>query len=141
MKDSSNNFEMNDSKISSFMDSVLRIVKKSGYSSQEFSRELTEKFSDAGMIRTWYRDEDRTGGWKLRNDIWSPYYIDLRPMCAYKGSDNLLAMVGTSLSLLIEEKAPHVTKVMGIGEAGIPISTAIKLQLYAIQLGIETLTL
>jgi orotate phosphoribosyltransferase len=125
MEDRKNSFMINDSKISSFMDSVLRVVKKSGYSSEEFSRELTEIFSDAGMIRTWYRDEERTGGWKLRNGIWSPYYIDLRPMCAHEGSNNLLAMIGTSLALLIEEEAPYVTKVMGIGEAGIPISTAI----------------
>lgn len=121
--------QINNSEISSFLQSLLNTARNSGYSGEKFSRELSEAFFDLGMIRTWYRE--RPEGWELRSGIWSPYYIDLRPTCSYEDSDLILAMIGMAFGKKIEEKnklreEPYrINKVLGIASAGVPISTAI----------------
>jgi uridine monophosphate synthetase len=87
-------------------------------SGQEIIRELYKE----GMIRTWYRDNPE--GWRLMSGLWSPFYIQLRPMSCYP---KLLKKVGHSLGTLIREEAPKVTCCVGIAMAGIPIATAISL--------------
>ena len=75
------------------------------------------------MILTSVRD--RPEGWTLHSGLWSPFYIQLRVLSSFPGT---LKLVGEALSILLEEKAPSVNRLVGIAFAGIPITTAISLE-------------
>jgi len=77
------------------------------------------------MIRTWKRD--RPEGWFLVSGLWSPFYIQLRPLSSHP---NLLETVGRSLGRLIREECGNVNKILGVAMSGIPIATAISLSEY-----------
>jgi len=85
-------------------------------------KEIMELLYEKRLIRTWYRDEPR--GWTLISGIWSPFYIQLRPLCSFP---DLLKKVGTALGKMIRQEIPEITKVVGVAMAGIPIATAIAL--------------
>jgi uridine monophosphate synthetase len=85
-------------------------------------KEIMELLYEKRLIRTWYRDEPR--GWTLISGIWSPFYIQLRPLCSFP---DLLKKVGTALGKMIRQEIPEITKVVGVAMAGIPIATAITL--------------
>jgi uridine monophosphate synthetase len=74
------------------------------------------------MIKTWKRD--RPEGWFLVSGLWSPFYIQLRPLSSYP---DLLLKVGRSLGRLIREECGDVNKILGVAMSGIPIATAISL--------------
>lgn len=74
------------------------------------------------MIKTWYRD--RPQGWKLVSGIWSPFYIQLRPLSSHP---QLLSDVGFALGRLIKEECGDINKILGVAMAGIPIVIAISL--------------
>jgi uridine monophosphate synthetase len=78
--------------------------------------------SKSGMIKTWFRD--RPEGWTLVSGIWSPFYIQLRPLSSHP---KLLAYIGYALGRLIKEECENVNKILGVAMAGIPIATAISL--------------
>jgi uridine monophosphate synthetase len=89
---------------------------------ERFGREIIRDLYREGMIRTWYRDHPE--GWRLMSGLWSPFYIQLRPLSCYPA---LLKSVGEGLGTLIEKEAPSVNRCVGIAMAGIPIATAISL--------------
>ncbi len=68
---------------------------------------------------------DRPEGWTLHSGLWSPFYIQLRLISSFPQT---LKKVGMTMTTLLEEKAPHINKVVGIAFAGIPIATAISLE-------------
>lgn len=74
------------------------------------------------MIKTWYRD--RPEGWLLVSGIWSPFYIQLRPLSS---RPKLLSNVGYALGRLIKEECNNVNKILGVAMAGIPIAIATSL--------------
>ena len=82
-------------------------------------RRIVEGLYDRGLIRTWYRDKPE--GWTLVSGLWSPFYIQLRPLCSYP---DLLSDAGTALGRMIREEIPEATKVVGIAMAGIPLAMA-----------------
>jgi len=75
------------------------------------------------MILTSIRD--RPEGWTLHSGLWSPFYIQLRVLCSFPET---LQLVGRALSTLIKEEAPSVNRLVGIAFAGIPIATAVSLE-------------
>lgn len=81
---------------------------------------LIRAFYETGMIKTWFRDNP--DGWRLVSGIWSPLYIQLRPLSSYP---ELLKKVGYALSTLIKEECKEVNRIIGVATAGIPIATAI----------------
>ncbi len=88
----------------------------------DLGRKLSRLFYDYGFIKTWYKNKPT--GWTLVSGIWSPIYIQLRPICSCRESRNLLELVGTAISGIIQNETPHVNKILGVAFAGIPISIA-----------------
>lgn len=74
------------------------------------------------MLLTASRDKPK--GWTLHSGLWSPFYIQLRILSSFPKT---LERVGKALGELIKEEAPHITRLVGIAFAGIPIATAISL--------------
>lgn len=44
----------------------------------DYGAEISKILYQEGMIQTWIND--RAEGWTLRNGLWSPYYIQCRPI-------------------------------------------------------------
>jgi uridine monophosphate synthetase len=89
---------------------------------ERYGREIICELYNEGMIRTWYRDNPE--GWRLMSGLWSPFYIQLRPLSSYPG---LLKKAGKGLGTLIKKEIPDVDRCVGIAMAGIPIATAISI--------------
>ena len=90
---------------------------------ERVGRELIRALYENGMIKTWFRDNPR--GWRLVSGMWSPLYIQLRPLSSYP---ELLKKVGHALGRLIKEECSSVNRIIGLATAGIPIATAISLE-------------
>jgi len=71
-----------------------------------------------GMIKT---IREKPDGWRLVSGIWSPFYIQLRPLPSFP---KLLNEIG---KLMGEEIKKYGNKLLGIAMAGIPIAISISL--------------
>jgi len=89
---------------------------------EELGKEITRLLYEKGLIKTWYRDNP--GGWTLVSGLWSPFYIQLRPLPSYP---ELLRKVGYALGKMIKEECEDVNKVVGVAMAGIPLVSAISI--------------
>lgn len=88
---------------------------------EQLGKDIIEDLYGFGLIKTWYRD--KPDGWTLVSGMWSPLYIQLRPMASYPF---LLRRVGYAMGRMIEEECTG-NKILGIAMAGVPIATAIAL--------------
>jgi orotate phosphoribosyltransferase len=68
------------------------------------------------MIRTFYRD--RPQGWTLVSGLYSPLYIQLRPLISFPF---VFEKVCRAMSRLLKEESPEITRIIGIAMAGVPI--------------------
>ena len=68
---------------------------------------------------------DRPEGWTLISGRWSPFYIQLRLLSSFPAT---LKKIGVALRELLEEKAPDITRIVGIAHSGVPIATALSLE-------------
>jgi orotate phosphoribosyltransferase len=94
-----------------------------GEEKEDTGKEIIRALYENGMIKTWFRDNPQ--GWTLVSGIWSPLYIQLRPLSSYP---ELLKKVGYALGSLIKEECNDVNRIIGVATAGIPIATAISLE-------------
>jgi uridine monophosphate synthetase len=74
------------------------------------------------MIRTFFRD--RPQGWTLVSGLYSPLYIQLRPLASYP---EVFEKVCRSMARLAREEAPEINRVIGIAMAGVPIAAGMAL--------------
>jgi len=89
---------------------------------EERARRITIALYEKGMIKTWFNHKPE--GWTLVSGLWSPFYIQLRALGSYP---SLLKEVGETISQLLSEQIPEVTRIVGIAMAGIPIAVAASL--------------
>jgi len=83
---------------------------------------ILKKLKNNGMILTWYKD--KPSGWTLKSNLWSPVYINLRNVGYYP---MLLNDIGSAICKMIYYECPHITNLLGVSMAGIPIATATSL--------------
>jgi len=87
---------------------------------ERYGKEIIEMLYEQGMIKTWYRD--KPDGWVLVSGLWSPFYIQLRPLSSCSNAKVLLTKIGKAMAGLLENEAPDVNKLVGVAAAGIPIA-------------------
>ncbi|MFX0107589.1 MAG: orotate phosphoribosyltransferase [Candidatus Hodarchaeota archaeon] len=90
---------------------------------EELKKSIMSEIYQNRMFLTSYRDRDE--GWTLASGLWSPFYIQLRILSSFPPT---LAKVARAMSILLQEQAPNVNKVVGVAFAGIPIATALSLE-------------
>ncbi len=90
---------------------------------QDLARDVIGLLYEKGMIRTWYRDNP--SGWRLISGLYSPLYIQLRPLISHP---DVFQKVCSAMARLIQEEVPEVNKVVGIAMAGVPLAAGISLQ-------------
>ena len=89
---------------------------------EKLGKELVVLLYEHGAIKTWYRD--RATGWILVSRLWSPFYIQLRPLSSFEQSRFLLERIGLAIWKLIQRETPNVNKLLGVAFTGIPIAIA-----------------
>lgn len=89
---------------------------------KEAAKEILALLYEYRMIRTFYRD--RPEGWTLISGLYSPLYIQLRPLLSFP---LVFDKVCRAMSRLVREEAPEITRIVGIAMAGIPIASGISL--------------
>jgi len=86
------------------------------------AREILRLLYENRMIRTFYRD--KPDGWTLISGLYSPLYIQLRPLASYP---EVFEKVCTALVRMVAEEAPRVNRIVGIAMAGVPIAAGMSL--------------
>lgn len=89
---------------------------------ESFAREILSLLYEHRMIRTFYRDKPE--GWKLISGLYSPLYIQFRPLISYP---RVFETVCKGMVRMVQEEAPEITKVIGIAMAGVPLAAGMSL--------------
>jgi orotate phosphoribosyltransferase len=84
---------------------------------EQAAREILKLLYEYRLIRTFYRD--RPQGWTLVSGLYSPLYVQLRPLASFP---EVFARTCQAISKMVREEAPEITKVVGIAMAGVPIA-------------------
>ncbi len=83
--------------------------------------QLLNRFYDCGLVMTWYGH--KPDGWTLRSGVWSPYYINLRPLSSHP---SLLREVGNAVADMMINEAEYCQNstygLVGVAQAGVPIA-------------------
>ncbi|MEW6139691.1 MAG: hypothetical protein AB1733_15800 [Thermodesulfobacteriota bacterium] len=86
------------------------------------AREILELLYASRLIRTFYRD--KPDGWTLVSGLYSPLYIQLRPLASFP---RVFERTCRAMASMVKEEAPRITKLVGIAMAGIPIAAGMAL--------------
>jgi orotate phosphoribosyltransferase len=86
------------------------------------AREIVSLLYQHRMIRTFYRDKPE--GWTLVSGLYSPLYVQLRPIISYP---SVFEKVCRAMGRMIGEEAPELTKIIGIAMAGVPFAAGLAL--------------
>jgi uridine monophosphate synthetase len=89
---------------------------------EQAAREILRLLYEHRMIRTFYRDKPE--GWTLISGLYSPLYIQLRPLVSYPA---IFEKVCKALVRMVREEAPQLNRVVGIAMAGVPIAAGMSI--------------
>jgi orotate phosphoribosyltransferase len=89
---------------------------------EELAREIVTLLYEKRMIRTFFRD--RPSGWTLVSGMYSPLYIQLRPLVSYPA---VFDKVCRAMAEMMRHEAGEITKVIGIAMAGVPIAAGMSI--------------
>jgi orotate phosphoribosyltransferase len=89
---------------------------------EQAARDILRLLYECKLIRTFYRD--RPEGWTLVSGLYSPLYVQLRPLASFP---QVFERTSIAMSRMMREEAPEITKVIGIAMAGIPIAAGMAL--------------
>jgi orotate phosphoribosyltransferase len=89
---------------------------------EQLTRDVLKLLYENRMIRTFFRD--RSEGWTLISGLYSPIYVQLRPLISYPAA---FEKVCRAMARLIREECPEITKIVGIAMAGVPLAAGIAL--------------
>jgi orotate phosphoribosyltransferase len=89
---------------------------------KEAALEILGLLYENRMIRTFYRDKPE--GWTLVSGLYSPLYIQLRPLVSYP---SVFEKVCKAMARMVREEAPEITRVIGIAMAGVPIAAGMSI--------------
>ncbi len=89
---------------------------------EHLAKEIVSLLYQHRMIRTFYRD--RPEGWTLVSGLYSPLYVQLRPLVSYPA---VFEKVCRAMGRMIREEAPELTKIVGIAMAGVPFAAGLAL--------------
>lgn len=103
-------------------------MERSTASREQLGREIISSLYKERMILTWYRDKPE--GWIMAGGLWSPFYLNLRPISSAKDPE-LYGKAGRAIGMMLEDigfvpDGKH--KVVGVAMAGIPLANAVTLQ-------------
>jgi orotate phosphoribosyltransferase len=84
----------------------------------EIAKKILDLLYQNRMIRTFYRD--KPDGWTLISGLYSPLYIQLRPLISYP---EVFVEVCGAMAKMAEHEAPEVERLIGIAMAGVPIAS------------------
>jgi orotate phosphoribosyltransferase len=87
---------------------------------RELADELVRRLYDAGIVRTWLRDQP--AGWELMSGAWSPFYLNFRNAPADPELFRFLVDAGAEL---MREELPEVTQLVGLAAAGVPFAAGL----------------
>ena len=85
----------------------------------ELGKEIVGMLYDAGMIK--FFPNNNSDGWMLHSGIWSPFYIQMRPIFSTPRSKLFMDVIGDAMAQLIGDTGKF-SKLVGIASAGVPIS-------------------
>jgi len=89
---------------------------------EEAAAEILRLLYENRMIRTFFRDKPE--GWTLISGLYSPLYIQLRPLLSYPA---VFDKVCRAMARMLREEAPEINKIIGIAMAGVPIAAGMAL--------------
>jgi orotate phosphoribosyltransferase len=88
----------------------------------EAAAEILSLLYENRMIRTFFRD--KPDGWTLISGLYSPLYIQLRPLVSFP---SVFEKVCRAMVRMLTEEAPEINKLVGIAMAGVPIAAGMAL--------------
>ncbi len=93
--------------------------------SEGVSKELTQELYKGGYIQTIYNtksERHQREGWTLKNWLWSPWFLNLRPL---GDSPYLVNRISFHMNQMIRESVQGLTKIVGVEMAGVPLAATI----------------
>jgi len=81
------------------------------------AKQIIRELYSKEMIQIWFKHKPQ--GWPLHSGIWTPIYINLRYLPSYP---NLFKKTISALNSIIKFECPHITCIVGIATASIPIA-------------------
>lgn len=92
---------------------------------EEQARGILTRLYEEGFVETIYNSQHpkhQREGWTLKNGMWSPWYLNLRPIGA---SPKLVTDIALAMNQMICEEFGGLDQLIGIEMAGVPLVAAI----------------
>lgn len=81
---------------------------------------IIKELYEARLLKTWIRDKPE--GWTLMSGIWSPFYLNLRPIISLP---QIYRKVTTAMASMVVQECPDCDVLLGIAASGVPLVSSI----------------